>query len=354
MQAMAAPAACSRRRCLANAGAPAGVDCRLECLHNLPPPIAVVAVNCFHNEGRRVIAHPALHRSIATINGKGGTLKTSITANVGGLLAAAGYRVLLIDLEPQGNLAQDLGYTHISDEGEQCFTAVSAGAALTPFAARDNLDVVAGGERLHDLAAVILSRQQRGDASLVYRALATSLAPTATDYDFVIIDCPPGEEVLQQMALGAARWVLIPTKTDASSRIGLSRVAKQFQLARHHNPGLALLGVAIVGLNLSARRVHARARATIEEELEGTAPVFEAVIRHAEAVAVDARDRGQLIHELERDGMNQPKWYEQLRASQTKGERLADATKLAGDYQAMAEEIARHLIGLETQGEVPA
>jgi chromosome partitioning protein len=301
-----------------------------------------------------MISDPALYRTIATINGKGGTLKTSITANVGGLLGAAGYRVLLVDLDPQGNLAQDLGYTHLSDEGEQCFTAVSAGVPLTPFAARDHLDVVAGGERLHDLAAVILSRQQRGDASLVYRSLAASLAPTAGGYDFVLIDCPPGEEVLQQMALGAARWVLIPTKTDASSRIGLRRVAKQFLLARGHNPTIELLGVAIVGLNLTARRIHARARATIEEELEGAAPIFEAVIRHAEAVAVDARERGQLIHELERDGLNQPKWYEQLRASQAKGDRLADATKLAGDYQNMAEEIARHLIGLEAQGEVPA
>ena len=53
----------------------------------------------------------ALERVIAVINGKGGVLKTTVTANIGGMLANNGYRVLLVDLDPQGNLAEDLGYT---------------------------------------------------------------------------------------------------------------------------------------------------------------------------------------------------------------------------------------------------
>ena len=51
----------------------------------------------------------ALDRVIAVINGKGGVLKTTLTANIGGMLASSGYRVLLVDLDPQGNLAEDLG-----------------------------------------------------------------------------------------------------------------------------------------------------------------------------------------------------------------------------------------------------
>lgn len=50
-----------------------------------------------------------LERVIAVVNGKGGVGKTTITANLGGMLAASGYKVLLIDMDPQGNLAEELG-----------------------------------------------------------------------------------------------------------------------------------------------------------------------------------------------------------------------------------------------------
>ena len=51
------------------------------------------------------VDRPQLERTIAVINGKGGVQKTTVVANVGGLLAASGYRVLLVDMDPQGNLA---------------------------------------------------------------------------------------------------------------------------------------------------------------------------------------------------------------------------------------------------------
>ena len=56
------------------------------------------------------VDRPALRRTIAVLNGKGGVGKTSLTANLSGLFADAGYRVLAIDLDPQGNLGNDLGY----------------------------------------------------------------------------------------------------------------------------------------------------------------------------------------------------------------------------------------------------
>ena len=52
-----------------------------------------------------------LERVVAVVNGKGGVGKTTITANIGGMLAASGYRVLLVDMDPPGNLAGELGYT---------------------------------------------------------------------------------------------------------------------------------------------------------------------------------------------------------------------------------------------------
>lgn len=59
----------------------------------------------------------ALSRVIAVINGKGGVFKTSLVANLGGLLAEGGSRLLLVDLDPQGNLGEDLGYANKGDGG---------------------------------------------------------------------------------------------------------------------------------------------------------------------------------------------------------------------------------------------
>jgi len=88
----------------------------------------------------------ALDRVIAVINGKGGVLKTTLTANIGGMLASSGYRVLLVDLDPQGNLAEDLGYTASDrdDEGRALAQGLMFGGTIEPLSQiRPNLDVIA-------------------------------------------------------------------------------------------------------------------------------------------------------------------------------------------------------------------
>ena len=70
----------------------------------------------------------ALTRVVAVINGKGGAGKTTITANVAGLLALSGYRVLVVDLDPQGNLAEDFGYT--GDERDDSGRALAGSLAF--------------------------------------------------------------------------------------------------------------------------------------------------------------------------------------------------------------------------------
>jgi cellulose biosynthesis protein BcsQ len=302
------------------------------------------------------MTHPvdrySLRRTVAVINGKGGVGKTSLVANLGGLLAAADYRVLLIDLDPQGNLGEDLGYTAagLSDDGAGLLQAVTSGQRVAPLAdIRPRLDVVPGGEALHDLAGALHARRQR-QPHAASMALAASLTGLAGNYDLVLLDCPPGQDVLQEAALAAARWALIPTKTDVSSRKGLREVAARFAVARLLNPDLAVLGVVLFGVNRSATRVESDARAAIATELGDVAPVFRSTIRHVEASAFDVRERGQLVHELEQAALNAPKWYERLRAGSTgaQGGALASsAGALAGDYQSLAEEIFVHLSAVE-------
>lgn len=300
------------------------------------------------------INRAALQRTIAVLNGKGGVGKTSITANLSGLFADAGYRVLVVDLDPQGNLGNDLGYlgAGLGDGGAALLSAGTTGAA--PAVLRDvrpRLDAIVGGEALHDLAAVLQSRRMSARGGGV-TSLAAAISAAAGEYDLTFLDCPPGNDVLQAGALEAARWVLVPTKTDDSSRAGLREVARRFTDARRTNPDLALLGVALFGVNSSAKRVIAQAREALTVELGGEELVFNATIRHVEAAAVDARNRGQLVHELERDVHARPKWYERLRNPDLKAEPLASsAGVLAEDYQAIAEEVIGRILAAEPSSE---
>ncbi|MFK4637225.1 ParA family protein [Paenarthrobacter histidinolovorans] len=157
-----------------------------------------------------------LDRVVALVNGKGGVLKTTLTANLGGLLAVSGWRVLLVDFDPQGNLGLDLGYRHtakVDDDGMGMAQSLMFGAPLMPVKdIRPNLDVVPGGLHLDQAAAGLVSLAGK-DARRAKLALAAALSPVADQYDIIFIDCPPGNEPLQLAALGAAAQIIVPTKT---------------------------------------------------------------------------------------------------------------------------------------------
>jgi len=283
-----------------------------------------------------------LERVVAVVNGKGGVGKTTITANLGGMLAASGYRVLLVDMDPQGNLAEELGYTHsdINDDGLALAQALTFAGAPQPVAGiRENLDVLVGGPHL-DMAAAGLTMKAQKSPTAAKLALAEALTPLAAGYDLIFIDCPPGQETLQQAALAAARWALIPVKTDASSRKGLRDVARRLDAVVDLNPDLDLLGVVLFGVNRSAKRVSETAREAIEQDLGAGAPIFTTTIRHAEAAAQESRDRGLLAFELEQAVLSAPKWWELRRGhTQSDGPRSRSAVGLAEDFQALGEEV---------------
>lgn len=284
----------------------------------------------------------ALERVIALINDKGGVGKTSLTANLGGQLAAAGYRVLLIDLNRQANLAEDLGYRRqpdIHDDAAGLLSALLAGTPLTPASGvRVNLDVVAGGRRLEDLTPLMLSRFQNGGRQ-AFLALADALVPIASGYDIVLIDSPPENTILEDLALGAARWVLIPTKSDSGSLIGMKLVAERFKLAREINPLVSLLGVALFATGTSATAIHAEVRANVAAAFGGESPMFASVIRHSERTAKDSRELGRLAHELEVDAAQQPAWWESLRNGQKLSRISATAASVSADYRQLAAEV---------------
>jgi len=304
----------------------------------------------------------ALSRVIAVSNGKGGVLKTTITANIGGLLAASGSRVLLVDLDPQGNLAEDLGFTgsERDDRGAALADALQTGGryGATPVRAiRENLDVFVGGPELERASAYLVTRGSQSETTQL--ALARVLAPIAADYDLVLIDCPPGEEALQTAAMGAAKWVLVPVKSDASSRRGFEAVANRLELVRGqhdgvtgYNPEVGLLGVVLVGVGTNSTAIRREARHRIVgEDTAASRDVFESTIRHSEATAQATRETGQLVHELDDQVSRAPKWYQIRRGEATAPEFAPrSATNVADDLQAVTEELVARLASAETEG----
>lgn len=293
-----------------------------------------------------------LDRVIAIVNGKGGVGKTTIAANIGGMLAASGYRVLLVDMDPQGNLAEELGYTDAdtNDDGMALAQTLVFGSEAQPaLGIRENLDVLMGGSHL-DMAAAGLTLKAQKDPVIAKAALAQGLEGLAENYDLIFIDCPPGQETLQQAALAAARWALIPVKTDASSRKGLRDVARRLDAVVAINPDLDLLGIVLFGVNRSAKRVSESAREAIRQDLGSGAPIFATSIRHAEAAAQESRERGLLAFELEEAVLAAPKWWELRRGSgqQHDGPRSKSAVGVAEDFQALGEEVVARITESES------
>lgn len=294
-----------------------------------------------------------MRRVVAIANGKGGVGKTTLTAGLAGQLAAGGSRVLVVDTDPQANLARDLGYP--PGDGGNLSLAITHGLPLEVVrGVRERLDVVPGGPALWDVAPAFTARGARG-ATLP--GLAPALAKVtpeggadqgepAADYDVVLVDTPPGEPILQELVFGAADFLIIPTRSDEASLDGLVVVAQRFAAARAVNPDLTLLGVVLFGVRAGSTRMIGRVRAALQETLGDAAPVFPTSIRYLESAAVDMRSRGLLPHELtELHRTDTRKRLSRLREgepAQTRDSLLSRNTSaegLAADYAALADEV---------------
>lgn len=346
------------------------------CLHHLSLAVllAYVFLGCYRSchaicqdtEGCQMQQTAGLPRVLAVGNSKGGVYKTSITASIGGLCAEAGMRVLLVDLDPQGNLTEDLGLEEVTDEGESTFDALRRGGALVPRpSGRTNLDVVCGGEALAD-AEQLLPQRGGGAGTEWQHSLANSLDPIVDDYDLVVLDCPPRSPNLTVMAVVAARYVLIPTKPDKGSRKGMVGMARLFVTARERNPDLDLLGVVLTGIGTQATAIRAEVRDTVEDTLQGVAPVMNTVIRYSLSLSYNVREHGQLPHEIERSASDVEPWWKRLRDRATEGEqasisqggsrrsvRLPKVSSVAGvaqDYADLTSEVLDAIADREDSG----
>lgn len=228
---------------------------------------------------------------IAVTSGKGGVLKTTVATHLAGLAAHGGWKVLLVDADPQGNCAFDLGFS--SDGGVGLAAAIERGAPVRPQrGVRPGLDAVPGGTAL-DGSVGRLS----GDVAEWHR-LSEALAPLAVDYDLVVIDAPARELALRRMLLTAARFVVVPTGFDRASRVGLPDTAITInEVRRATNPELDVLAVVGGPLPSTNTRIRERVLARLGDLIDDHELVCRTVVRHAPLVAEQCREHGILSHE---------------------------------------------------------
>jgi chromosome partitioning protein len=181
-------------------------------------------------------------RIIAVVNQKGGVGKSTTAVNLGASLALMGRRVLLVDIDPQGNTTTGVGVDKNALDADS-YSVLLDGAAISDVVQPTDV------ENLWILPATLALAGAEIELVTVERRehrLKAALALVAGAYDIILIDCPPSLGLLTVNALAAAQEIIIPVQAEYYALEGLSQLTTIVERARAGiNPDLTILGVLI-------------------------------------------------------------------------------------------------------------
>jgi len=234
---------------------------------------------------------------ISISNQKGGVGKTTSAVNLAASLATAGYRTLLVDMDPQGNATSGVGVDARARPGSTYDVLVRG----TPLA-----DVVCPTEVPRLSLAPAHVDLVGAELELVAGAaretrLKTALEPVRERYDYILLDCPPSLGLITLNALAAADAVLVPVQCEYYALEGLGQLTRTVDLVRRQiNPDLELLGIV---LTMSDRRNNLSQQVTAEVRSHFGDKVFTAVIpRNVTLAEAPSHGRPVLLYNIASSG----------------------------------------------------
>lgn len=204
-------------------------------------------------------------RIVALANQKGGVGKTTTAINLGTALAAVGQRVLLIDLDPQGNASTGIGISQLERQ-KSTYDVLVDQMPISEVVCKTIVPDLSIVPATSDLSSVDITLS--GESNRANR-LRDSLRAVKNDFDYVLVDCPPALNLLTLNALSAATSVLIPLQCEFFALEGLTQLMATIrEIKSALNPKLEIQGVVLTMYdrrNNLCHQVAADARQTLGE-----------------------------------------------------------------------------------------
>jgi chromosome partitioning protein len=191
---------------------------------------------------KEAMAKPTSTRIFTVANQKGGVGKTTTTVNIAAAMAMGGLRVLVIDLDPQGNASTALGVEHRDSAGvyEVLMGNSSMSEVIKKVAGFPALDCVSSNTSLANAEINLVSMVARE------LQLKAAIDEVSANYDYIFIDCPPSLGLLTINAFAASKELLIPIQTEYYALEGLSQLLETYSVVKKRlNPNLNLSTIVL-------------------------------------------------------------------------------------------------------------
>lgn len=228
---------------------------------------------------------------LAILNQKGGTGKTPVTIHLAGALAALCKRVLVLDLDGQADLTTGIGFKRevYGADGDSVLSLLldlkGDPNALIRRAPNDEFDVIPGNMQMYLAEQSLMGQRNRE------RRLARVFQRIRTDYDYILVDCPPALNVVTDNALLACGRVLIPARMHRTYRGSINNLMGQINTLREvFEVDIDIVGVVPVGFEQQADQ-----QAFMNALKENAPQLLAPVLRKRQTLIEDVRDAGHSI-----------------------------------------------------------
>ena len=215
------------------------------------------------------------NKIISVINQKGGVGKTTTVINLAAGLSMKGKKILVIDLDPQGNATTGLGLSNTENSEKTIYSVLNGNKKISKviqFTKFENLNLVTSNVDLSGLEV-----ETAGDSRRAFKLkdeLTAILNDSGASYDYILIDCPPSLSLLTIMALVASGSLVVPLQTEFFALEGLTQLMKTIERVKSSlNASLEIRGILLTMYdkrNKLSREVEQEARNYFKEKVYST------------------------------------------------------------------------------------